>query len=416
MTQYVVADDLTGASDAGVQFAKRGARTVVWLDYEHVGDVDADVLVVDTDSRHETPDGAYTRMAELLRYLRPRRAHDVVKKMDSTLRGNAGPEVRALLEAFPTAFAIVAPAYPKNGRTSRDGIVYVYDERVDETDFGRDLFSPVRDAGIAEHLGEPCALFDRETLHGGTDEIGRAIDTARAHGMRIGVFDAETDDDLRALAALDVHREDILWVGSAGIVEMLERGPANTPPTPPAVNGPVLFLIGSLSEMTQLQVAAFARQGVARTLDPCQLLRGGSRAQLAIAGVREALRGGDDALLALNGDREAVEATLALGAERGWDARTTSARLREAFLIATGPLVHERGGGATFVLSGGDLARSFCAAHGIRGMELLAETAPGVPLSRAIGANMYLVTKAGGFGRPETYVDILSALRRKVTA
>lgn len=415
MTQYVVADDLTGASDAGVQFTKRGARTVVWLTYERIAEIDADVVVVDTDSRHEAPEIAYARMAGLLRRLRPSRPRDILKKMDSTLRGNVGPEVRALLEAFPTAFAIVAPAYPKNGRTTRDGIVYVNDKPVDQTDFGRDLFSPVRDARIAAHLAAPCVVFDRGTFRV-PNVLSCAIDAAQARGIRIAVIDVQTDDDLRALAALDEHREDILWIGSAGIMEMLERDAESAPRLSQTVNGAVLFLIGSLSEMTQLQIAAFARQGFARTLEPGELLCDGSGVRPAVEDVREALRRGDDALLALDGKRDAVKATLALGAERGWDARTTSARLREALLVATRSLVEELGSGATFALSGGDVARAFCDFYGIRGIALLAETVPGVPFSRAIGADMHLITKAGGFGRPDTYRDILTALPRKVTA
>jgi uncharacterized protein YgbK (DUF1537 family) len=49
-------------------------------------------------------------------------------------------------------------------------------------------------------------------------------------------------------------------------------------------------------------------------------------------------------------------------------------------------------------------------------MEILAETAPGIPVSRAIGADLFLVTKAGGFGHPETYREILATLHPQVTA
>ncbi|MGP6159117.1 MAG: four-carbon acid sugar kinase family protein [Vulcanimicrobiaceae bacterium] len=82
------------------------------------------------------------------------------------------------------------PAYPKNGRTSRDGVLYVHGVPVDETDFGRDPFAPVRDARIMLHLEDPCVVFDVEAVRGGCDELGAALRTARAHGMRVGVADA----------------------------------------------------------------------------------------------------------------------------------------------------------------------------------------------------------------------------------
>ncbi len=415
MTQYIVADDLTGASDAGVQFAKRGARTVVWLDYERPVDFDADVVGVDTDSRAESPATAYARMSTLLLRLQPHAPRDIVKKIDSTLRGNFGPEIRALLDRLPDAFAIVWPAYPKNGRTSRDGVLFMHGTPVDETDFGRDLFSPVRDARIAAHLEVSSTVIDLATVREGVDVVSRAIDAARRHAIRVAIVDAETDDDLRVLASLDERCGDIIWAGSAGIIEMLDHGRTYAPYEPPPTTGAVVFLIGSLSEMTQRQIHEFGRHAAVEELGPSEILCGAPGVSAAVDRIREALERGDDALVSLEGERVAVAAALALGTGRGWNARLTSERLREALLAAIAPLVNGRPG-ATFVLSGGDIARSFCDAFGIRGMTLLAETAPGIPLSRAIGADMFLVTKAGGFGRPETYRDILTALKSKVIA
>ena len=109
-------------------------------------------------------------------------------------------------------------------------------------------------------------------------------------------------------------------------------------------------------------------------------------------------------------------AALAHGRAHGWDARETSRRIREALVTAADDLIGTNHDAATaVVLSGGDVARSFCERHGIRGLELLAEIAPGIPLSRAIGANLMLVTKAGGFGHAETYHDIATALRMKAS-
>jgi uncharacterized protein YgbK (DUF1537 family) len=319
--------------------------------------------------------------------------------------------LRALLEAIPDAFAIVCPAYPKNARTARDGTLRVDGVRVDATDFARDLFSPVHDARIEAHLQNPSVRLDLETIRAGSPTLNAAIDEARRDGFRVAIADAETDEDLRALTRLDAMREDLLWVGSAGVLEMLDRRGATETPlhraVPPA-NGPVTFLIGSLSAMTQRQIddyAAHAAGGV-RRLDPLALLQGALREALAPSG--------EDALIALDGDRARVEAALAYGATRGWSLAETSRRLREAFLQATEPLVH-RDRQPTIVLSGGDIARAFCEAYGVRGMEILAETTPGIPISRAIGADLFLVTKAGGFGRPETYREILATLHPQVT-
>lgn len=414
MTRFIVADDLTGANDAGVQLAKRGAQVVVWLDYARPYDGFADVVVFDTDSRSISPPQAYHRLRTLLGRLGAIQPRDVVKKVDSTLRGNVGAETRAVLDEISGAFAVVCPAYPKNGRTSRDGILMVRGTRVDQTDFARDLFSPIRDARIAAHLDEPSIGIGVETVRAGADALISAIESAKARSIRVAVVDAENDADLRIVAGLQARRDDIVWVCSAGLIEVLEHDIVRAVPERTwASREAVLFLVGSLSAMTRHQVRAFKRHAVVEEVDPSDVLRDAPALASAIHRIRKALEKGHDALLAIAGDRAAVLEALALGAELGWNTQDTGEQLRALLAAAAEPLVRGRPG-ATFVLSGGDVARSFCDRFGISGMTLLTELAPGIALGRPFGADMYLVTKAGGFGHPETYREILDGLREKM--
>jgi D-threonate/D-erythronate kinase len=442
----VVADDLTGASDAAVQFAQRGLRATVWLDALTAHDVAAEVVAVDLDTRAATPAQAYARMRALLVRMCPMSARTVVKKMDSTLRGNLAPELRALLEALPAAFAIVCPAFPEQGRTVRDGVLFVRGTPVDQTDVGRDLFSPVRDARVAAQLKVPHGSLSPETVWAGVGALNDEIARMRARGVRVAVADAETDDDLRALAALQRIRDDVLWLGSAGLLGMLAREvacegrasrdePDNVPVDgtmaalchnapadetmavlchPELVKACVL-VVGSISAMTQRQITAFAAhdehhvESIAATI----LLDGGPGFARAVATASAAVARGLDTMIALDG--RDVEDGLAAGRARGWDAHETSRRIREALVATVDGIVDSEGGGCV-VLSGGDVARAFCERRGIRGFEVLAEVAPGIPVSRAIGANLFIVTKAGGFGHPETYRDIIASLHAQVTS
>ncbi len=409
MRRIVVADDLTGASDAGAAFAKRGARTTVWLDASaSLREVESsDVVVVDMDSRAAHPEAAYRRMRAFLDGLEEALRATIVKKMDSTLRGNLGPELRALLEARPSATAIVCPAYPKNQRTVVDGRVFVAGVAVDRTDFARDLFSPVRDARVAAQIDEAATSLPLATVRAGTAALQAALAQARRANVRVMVADAQTDDDLHAIAALS--GPDVLWVGSAGLLEeldiMADVGVA-TAPALPAARGPVVLLIGSRSEMSQRQIHDYAAHGVAVVLDPAALLHSDRTVDIALEPARSAFAAGADVLVALASDAAAVSAGSA-------GILDTSHRLRAAFVAATEAFWHGRRG-ATIVLSGGDIARTCCESSGIRGMTILSETAPGIPLSRAIGADLFLVTKAGGFGHPGTYRDILATLHPQV--
>jgi uncharacterized protein YgbK (DUF1537 family) len=357
-------------------------------------------------------------MRDFLRCISLDEPRRVAKKMDSTLRGNVGPELHALLEAFPNALAVVCPAYPENGRTVRDGRVFVDGVPVDRSDFARDVISPVRDARVGALLRDEWIALPLATVRAGPAAIVEALRAARARGLRAAVADAETSEDLLNLAATDSLVNDVLWVGSAGLLGSLEaaRGPhATTGADVPLANGPVVFLIGSLCAMAQVQVSDFLRNvsSHGERFDPVDLLRGGSREMLRPC--VDALTSGRDVLLALDARPERVEAALAFGAACGWDAVAVSRAVREALITFAAPLLANRPG-ATVVLSGGDVARTFCEAYAVRGLRLLAEAAPGIPISRALGADLYLITKAGGFGRPQTYRDLSATLHSQVTA
>ena len=84
----VVADDFTGACDAGVQFRKRGLETVVLTDIEKIRKFKAaaDVVVVDTETRNLKPKAAYNRMRRTLKALQKMGVRLVYEKVDSTIR------------------------------------------------------------------------------------------------------------------------------------------------------------------------------------------------------------------------------------------------------------------------------------------------------------------------------------------
>jgi uncharacterized protein YgbK (DUF1537 family) len=130
--------------------------------------------------------------------------------------------------------------------------------------------------------------------------------------------------------------------------------------------------------MTRRQIDDYAVHGSGLTerVDPVAILEGNTGPAPSRAAA--ALASGRDVIFALDGDRERIEATLAWGKARGFDAALSSAALLERFVSATAALAGEAALGAV-VLSGGDVARAFCAAHGVRGLALLAEAAPGDP-------------------------------------
>src|SRR5918998_1843855 len=149
----IIADDLTGAADTGVQLARAGYRTAVaFRDAPIPPAEDLDAVALDTDSRAMPAGFAAKRVLEAARAVREARI--VYKKLDSTLRGPVAAELAAALEATGRARAVVAPAFPSAGRTTVDGVQLVRGVPVHETEAKNDPRTPVREGHLPTLLAD----------------------------------------------------------------------------------------------------------------------------------------------------------------------------------------------------------------------------------------------------------------------
>ena len=137
----VVADDLSGACDTGVQFGKQGIAVLVTPDVARVHEALAaavSVLVVDTDSRHASPAVAAARVEGVAAAAYDAGVRHFYKKVDSTLRGNIGAELDAMARGARASQVFFAPAYPAAGRTTAAGRQLVDGVPLEQTHLARD--------------------------------------------------------------------------------------------------------------------------------------------------------------------------------------------------------------------------------------------------------------------------------------
>ncbi len=171
-----LADDLTGALEAGARFRD----SAVLLGSQQ--DRPESVLVLDTESRHLAPDVAAFRLLGAMENV----VSDIVyKKTDSTLRGNIGAEFKALLGAYPESVISYVPAYPELGRTVRGGVLMVNGVPVHQTSFARDPLNPVTESHVWKVLAaqgcdlERVRIFDGETPADVHSAAAEALSSAR---------------------------------------------------------------------------------------------------------------------------------------------------------------------------------------------------------------------------------------------
>ena len=235
----VIADDFTGAMDTGLQFAKSGLSTVFDLGGAS-GEYDA--LVLSSNSRSLDPDSARSATRDVAERAVSLGAR-VYKKIDSTLRGNIGPELEVVLQAAGVRGMVIAPAFPAQGRSTAGGTQFLRGVPVSRTEASRDPVAPVTE----DHL--PTLLESTSRLRAGHVALDAVRSTPRTlasrltklseEGAHIIVADAETDSDLNAIAeAIKLARMDKLSAGSAGLAERLVEAPATAAPTPPGASAP----------------------------------------------------------------------------------------------------------------------------------------------------------------------------------
>ncbi|MEO8005589.1 MAG: four-carbon acid sugar kinase family protein [Betaproteobacteria bacterium] len=389
----IVADDLTGAMDSAGPFAARGVETwvVAVPPGKHGAGIalsldTARVVSVNTDSRHLSAAQAARRIEEIARHVDFGGFDIVVKKIDSTLRGNVVAETLALAAASGRRKALVAPAFPAQGRTMKSGIVHVDGTPLSQTAFAKDALSPPPLAPLHEVFATARPDLRVDVVAPGST-FDRAAD--------IWVADSAVDADLSAAIGFMgadgfARMGEVLMVGSAGLTQALARlcfSSGAAAAAPGRIDGTIVFAVGSRAARSAEQVEALALEPETAVLPAPNGRLGPGRLPAARNLVLKATA--DDA--GHEGDAETVAADMAKHAIE--IARQASAQA----LVATG----------------GDTAIAILAASGNPALQVLGDLMPGIPYARIRidGSSLWLVTKAGGFGNPQTFRDVARRLR-----
>ncbi len=399
MVQIVIlADDLTGAADAGGAFARQGLSTRLVLDGA-AGTPGEDVaaIVRSTGSRGmaAAEAAAVNRQAVADVALRPpgREPLLVYKKIDSLLRGHPHQELRGVMAGLGERRALVAPALPAEGRTTVDGWQRVAGEA---STAGVDLLTMFgRDPDL------PAARIDLGTIRRGAGAVSRAIG-----GIDAGLFvaDAETDEDLAAIARGALESGIRVLAGSAGLARQLaiviaHGGRSVAAPVQAEGTGAVLIVAASRHDATIAQVAALETAGIP-VVRPSQANLDGH--DLVLDEVDRALADH------LRHDRPVVLAT----AGRAPSTQGPAYVARLLAQVVAG--LAERGLVGGLVLTGGDVAAAVVDRLGGREIVLGGEVQAAIPwgvLRSVLVPSAPVITKAGSFGEREALCDCLAFLR-----
>ncbi|MCF3935479.1 4-hydroxythreonine-4-phosphate dehydrogenase PdxA [Acuticoccus sp. M5D2P5] len=386
----ILADDLTGAADCAVAFARTAHVEVRLGAPDGSAPRRAGVVAYDLDTRDAPAASALSALERALAAVGDRGVR--VLKIDSTLRGHIEDGVAAMARAGGAGPVIVNPAFPALGRTFEGGCARLGGVLVEETAFGRSQHLAPGASDLSARLaarGLRVAPLSLATVRGGG--LSEAI---RAADCDILLPDAVDERDLDAIAraALDVDASARL-VGSGGIARGLAPLVAGAPEHGDDADfaGPILWVIGSATGISRTQ-AARIECGERVVASPSGAIAPPDAARLA-------------ATLAAGGD-----AIVTLSPATGGDGLDPA--LLDAMVAGLPAMLPT---GASLVLTGGATARRILTAYGVAAVRLIGEIEPGVPFGEADGpaGPLRIVLKAGGFGTDDTFVRIGAALHAR---
>jgi uncharacterized protein YgbK (DUF1537 family) len=400
----IVADDLTGALDAGAGFAKAGMRVRVPLvpigaPLDFGG---ADAMVINTASREGTADDAYARTRAATIALLRGGVTLLYKKVDSALRGHPGPELAGMLSPLPAGTrALVAPAFPAQGRVTVNGVQLIH--------------------------GRPATRFDGRLIEAFSEPASEAGSSAASS---CDFHDAADEADLRTVAKKGVDDGVRVWVGSAGLAAelvpaLIEKGlhfdghdgaDGGEPDSPWHEGNPVFVIAGSVHPVTIAQVAEAATNPDRHlAINPQQ------REGWPSASTFDRAFAGDDATEpTVPGHATPTEGKGSTPLIVSTHADVPDGTLPDEWIIGAAALLTQiaealmrrlvRGSPMALVVTGGETAQTLFAALGATAIDVTGEVLPGIPtgMLHVGGRVVPIVTKSGGFGAPSDLATIIA--------
>ena len=402
MRVCILADDLTGGNATASLLKREGLPTHTHL-FGHAPHGDAPrslredgAHILDLETRERTDDETAARLAIATAWLGE--APDLIGlRIDSTLRGPIPASLDALL-ADRRRLALVVPAFPASGRTTKGGVHYVYGVKLAETQVAQDPNCPVTASHlgiwIGERLAAASAMLDLADVRRGRDAIATRLAAWLQAGVRAVLCDAETDRDIEeiaraALALRHSHGVVILPADpgpfTATLVRLMKE---------PQRHSPLVFgIVGSVMQTSREQMD-FAEAGGYAFI----VRYDGQSVEELLAAFEQAPLATKTMLLRTD------TASLDAGSKL-----RLYATLAELFERVVGQFPSLGG----FLLSGGETAGRLLAGFGVRSLRLHGEVMPLIALSRIVDGRLggrYLVTKGGTVGTTSAIADALGRL------
>lgn len=416
-----IADDFTGAGDVASFFVKGGLKTVLCSGIPDKKDIPpgTQAVVISLKSRTAPVEKAIEGTLEGIRRLREYGCERYYIKycstFDSTPRGNIGPVLDAVLNELHEEYTILCPSLPVNGRTVKDGILYVNKVPLALSSMKKHPLTPMWDSEIRELMKDqsryPCILLDRTCFGWPRENIRtylyREKNKALKDNSRFYVIpDYEDEEDARKIVSLFGNLKVI--TGGSGLAyyyaAYLLRGASDISSSESSgVPGGALIVAGSVSQTTLEQIRSYKEKGLFFYQIPMEKLWKRALTPEAVwEDIKsEIIQREGSVLVYCSESPEDVKRGEVLG-------KYEFAGLLEDMLAGVAKLAADHGT-MRIICAGGETSGAVTKRLGYKSFYIRESISPGVPVMIPCeDENMRLVLKSGNFGGTDFFTCALN--------
>lgn len=259
----VIADDFTGAGDAASFLVKAGYRVILLTDIADSFDEECDCVVMAMKIRSVRPEEAKKSVHQVLKFFEKIQVEKIYYKycstFDSTKEGNIGVIADYLMEYLDVPYTLLCPSLPVNGRTVKNGILYVNGIPLAESSMKNHPLNPMWASYIPDLMKEqskyPCYVLNEENAK-------QTLDRLRGSKEKFYLIpDYASDEDGKRIA--QTFPELPLYTGGSGLLEHLKLGDNDAAREYRALGSgkKAVILCGSCSQMTGKQIKNYIKKG-----------------------------------------------------------------------------------------------------------------------------------------------------------
>ena len=426
-----MADDLTGANDTGVQFAKNGYKTKVLILNDEFKNIEFennhDVLVIDTETREVEENVARSKLIKILQEIKVSKEDIIYKKIDSTLRGNVGAEIEEIMTILKKHFCIISPSFPSHQRVTIGGNLLVEQKLLGLSGYVDNIKGKKMESYIPSLLGQQTKLsigrIDLSEVSKGQFSIEKNLNELIEKKKKIIVVDSSNERHLKDIVSSGIKFSDkILFSGSAGLANYLvKKFNKNKELSINTINikdnkQPVLIVGGSKNPvmLDQIEYLINHLKFAVLKIDIKQIFYQEKRVlDNYVNECLEIIMKNQDLIIyndAVYNKKELIDEKLMQEYQLCY--KELGNRIKEFFGKLASVVIRESKT-KNLVLTGGDIAVSVCSKLKISELELIGELLPGIPIASAHFKDntLNIITKAGGFGKKETLFELINKFR-----